>query len=258
MQDKVTVVIPTWNSEKYIRKTIESVQAQTYKNWEMVVVDDCSTDSSVSIIKAMAKKDSRIKLFEQTQNQGAAIARNIAVDKGTGRYVAYLDSDDIWKPEKLEKQISFMHKQNCGFSCTSYEVIDASGKKLNKIVHMLEKVDYKKFLMNNLLQTVGIMIDVSKIDKKYLKMPNIRRRQDAATWLQILKAGYLCYGMYDVLAEYRRTPKSLSSNKIKSVIGTWKLYRNIEKLPLLFSCYCFIRYAILAIWKRIYANTLNV
>lgn len=251
-EDKVTVVTPTWNSAKYIRETIKSVQNQTYTNWEMVIVDDCSTDNTVNIIKEIAKTDSRIHLIEQKQNQGAAVARNVAVQNGTGRYVAYLDSDDLWKPEKLEKQVRFMQDKDCVFSCTSYEVIDYSGKTLNKFIYMLEKVDYKGFLTNNLLQTVGIMIDTNKVDKTLLLMPNIRRRQDAATWMQILKSGFDCYGMQEVLAEYRRTPQSLSSNKFKAVIGTWKLYRKIEKLPFIFSCYCFIRYAILAIWKRIY------
>lgn len=252
MEDKVTVVTPTWNSAKYIRETIESVQAQTYQNWEMIIVDDCSTDNTVEIIGDIVKKDSRIHLIKQKENQGAAISRNIAVQKGTGRYVAYLDSDDRWKPRKLERQIQFMKEKDCSFSCTSYEVIDSTGKSLNKIIHMLDKVDYRGFLTNNLLQTVGIMVDIYKIDKKFLTMPNIRRRQDAATWMQILKVGYPCYGLHEVLAEYRRTPKSLSSNKFKAVIGTWKLYRDIEKLPFLFSSYCFIRYAFLAIWKRIY------
>ena len=167
MEDKVTVVTPTWNSAKYIRETIASVQAQTYQNWEMIIVDDCSTDNTVELVKDIVKRDSRIRLIEQNENQGAAIARNIAVQNGTGRYVAYLDSDDCWKPDKLEKQVKFMLSKDCGFSCTSYEVIDFEGKSLNKIVHMLDKVDYRGFLTNNLLQTVGIMVDTYKVDKKY-------------------------------------------------------------------------------------------
>lgn len=252
MEDKVTVVTPTWNSAKFIRETIASVQAQTYQNWEMIIVDDCSTDNTVELVKEISKKDARVRLIEQKENQGAAIARNFAVQNSTGRYIAYLDSDDRWKPDKLEKQVKFMINKGCGFSCTSYEVIDSAGKSLNKIVHMHDKVDYRGFLTNNLLQTVGIMVDTNKVRKEYLEMPNIRRRQDAATWMQILKAGYLCYGLHEVLAEYRRTPNSLSSNKLKAAIGTWKLYRRIEGLPFLFSCYCFLRYAFLAVWKRIY------
>ena len=252
MEEKVTVLTPTWNSGKYIRETIQSVLDQTYTNWEMVIVDDCSTDNTVSIVRKIAKNEPRIKLICQKKNRGAAIARNVALQNATGRYIAYLDSDDIWKPEKLEKQILFMKNNNYGFSCTSYEVIDDSGESLNKRIYMLDKVDYLGFLTNNFLQTVGIMIDSYIIDKRYLIMPNIRRRQDAATWMQILKAGYICYGIHEILAQYRRTKNSLSSNKYRAVIGTWKLYRNIEKLSFFFSCYCFIRYALLAIWKRTY------
>lgn len=145
-----------------------------------------------------------------------------------------------------------MQNRVCGFSCTSYEVIDDSGKSLHKLVHMLPKVDYVGFLTNNLLQTVGIMVDTEIVSKDLLVMPDIRRRQDTATWLQILKAGYCCYGLDVVLAEYRRAKGSLSNNKIKAVQGMWKLYREIEKLSLPFSLYCFIRYASLAVWKRIY------
>lgn len=252
MNDKVSIITPSYNSEKYILDTIQSVRQQTYENWEMIIVDDGSSDSTCSIVEKIACCDSRIKLLKQKTNLGAAMARTRATQYASGRYIAYLDADDIWLPNKLKKQVCFMKRHNAAFSCTSYEVIDDAGNKLNKIIYMLPKVDYVGFLTNNLLQTVGIMVDTSVIDKKYLVMPNIRRRQDAATWLQILKAGYDCYGLNDVLAQYRRTNNSLSSNKFKAVKGVWTLYREIEQLSIPFSCYCFVRYAILAVWKRIY------
>lgn len=254
MQDKVSVITPSWNSEKYIKRTIESVQKQTYSNWEMIIVDDCSSDKTVEIVEGIAKKDKRIRVLRQSTNSGAGAARTRAMQNATGRFIAYLDADDIWKPDKLEKQVRFMCEKNCAFSCTSYEVIDNVGKPLHKYVHMLPKVDYIGFLTNNLLQTVGIMVDTEKVDKKYLVMPDIRRRQDAATWLQVLKAGFDCYGLDIVLAEYRRAEGSLSSNKVKAVKGVWNLYREIEHLSLPFSCYCFIRYALLAVWKRVYVG----
>lgn len=250
--DLVSIITPAWNSEKYIEKTIKSVLRQTYTDWEMIIVDDCSTDRTTEIVERFAEQYPRIKLVKQVENGGAAKARNAALQLAQGRYIAYLDADDIWKDEKLEKQIAFMSAEGCAFSCTSYEVINDEGMPLNKYVHMRPKVDYVGFLTNNLLQTVGIMIDITIVEKKYLVMPDIRRRQDAATWLQILKAGYNCYGIDEILAEYRRAENSLSSNKLKAVKGVWYLYRKIEHLSLPFSCYCFVRYAFLAVWKRIY------
>lgn len=252
MNKKVSVITPSYNSEKYIAETIRSVQGQTYQDWEMIIVDDHSDDDTCKIIEEICKDEPRIKLLRQDKNLGAGAARTRSMQASKGRFIAYLDADDIWLPEKLEKQVAFMLEKNIGFSCVSYEVIDDHGNRLNKEVHMLKKVDYIGFLTNNLLQTVGIMVDTEIIDKKYLIMPDLRRRQDAATWLQILKAGYKCYGLGSVLAQYRRTRNSLSSNKIKAAKGIWYLYRKIEKLSLPFSYYCFMRYAILAAWKRIY------
>lgn len=254
MNNKVSIITPSYNSEKYILDTITSVQQQTYDNWEMIIVDDCSIDSTCSIVEKISIEDSRIKLIRQEKNSGAGIARTRALHEATGRYIAYLDADDIWLPNKLKRQIEFMTDKNAAFSCTSYEVINDFGQRLNKTIHMLPKVNYVGFLTNNLLQTVGIMVDTETVNTKYLEMPDIRRRQDAATWLQVLKAGYECYGLDEVLAQYRRTENSLSSNKLKAVKGMWHLYRDIEHLSFPLSCYCFMRYAFLAIGKRIYWN----
>lgn len=252
--EKISIITPTYNSEKYIKKTIESVRNQTYYNWEMLIIDDCSVDSTVELVKSMKENDQRIHLIELGENVGAARARNVGLENSSGRYIAYLDSDDIWMPTKLEQQVLFMKKNNVAFSCVTYEIIDSEGKRLNKVIHMLPKLNYSMFLKNNLLQTVGIMIDTNKVNKRYLVMPDIFRPEDAATWLQILKSGIDCYGIDETLAQYRRVENSLSGNKFKGALGMWKLYRNIEKLSFPFSCYCFIRYAFLAIWKRFYFN----
>lgn len=252
MQDKVTIITPTWNSEKYIRETIRSVQAQSYQNWEMILVDDGSSDHTVEIAMQIADTDPRIKVIRQPVNRGAASARNRALAESSGRFIAYLDADDLWMPEKLAVQTAFMKANDCGFSCASYEVIGDDGVPKNKTVHMLPRVNYTGFLTNNLLQTVGIMVDTHLLDRKYLVMPDLKRRQDAATWLQILRAGYDCYGLPEVLGQYRRSKGSLSSNKWKAVRNIWTLYRQVEQLPLSFSCYCFVRYAALAVWKRLY------
>ena len=252
MRIKVSIITPSWNSEKYIAKTIDSVQKQSYTEWEMVIVDDCSTDSTCRIVEEYMQKDSRIRLIRQEKNMGAGAARTRGMREATGRFIAYLDADDLWKPDKLKKQLAFMLKKKAGFSCASYEVINNEGMPVGKDIHMLPALDYKGFLTNNLLQTVGIMVDTKIVDRELLVMPNMRRRQDAATWLQVLRAGHTCYGIYEILAEYRRTANSLSSNKVKASYGVWRLYRDVEKLSLPFSIYCFVRYAILAVSKRIY------
>lgn len=251
MNHLVSVIMPAFNSEAYIACAIKSVQRQTYQNWELIIVDDCSTDKTCLIVEDLQKEDSRIFLYRQPCNLGAAQARNRALKESRGRFVAYLDADDIWLPRKLEMQINFMLDKHCSFTCISYEVIDDNGLPKGKQVYMLPCVDYKGFLTYNLLQTVGIVVDTELVDKSTLIMPNIRRRQDAATWLQVLKTGEKCYGIHEVLAQYRHTRNSLSSNKLKAIKGVWFLYRKIEKLPLMFSCYCFVRYAFLAVWKRI-------
>lgn len=248
----VSIITPAYNSEEFIGETIKSVLEQDYNNWEMIIVDDCSNDRTCEIVKSWQVKDNRIKLIRQKTNLGAASARNLALQNSKGRFIAYLDADDIWLSNKLSKQVQFMQDINCGFSCCSYEVIDSDGKSKNKFIKMKKEVDYMGFLCNNLLQTVGIMADLNIINRNDLIMPPMRRRQDAATWLQVLKSGHKCYGLSEVLSKYRRVSNSLSSNKFKAVSGVWFLYRKVEKLNIVTSIYCFIRYAILAVWKRIY------
>lgn len=250
----VSIITPAYNSEKFISETIKSVIAQTYKNWEMIIVDDCSDDRTCQIVNSWVEKDKRIKFIRKKINSGAANSRNVALENSKGRFIAYLDADDLWYPNKLSKQVKFMIEMKCGFSCCSYEVIDSDGESKNKYIYMKDILDYKGFLTNNLLQTVGIMADLKIIDRNNLIMPDMRRRQDAATWLQVLKSGNECRGMKDILAKYRRVEGSLSSNKLKAAQGVWYLYRNVEKLSLILSIYCYIRYAFLAIWKRIYLN----
>ncbi len=252
MTPLVSVITPSFNSEEFIGETLYSLQKQTFSDWEICITDDCSSDRTRDIIREFSKKDSRIRLFELNENSGAAVARNNSLSMARGRFIAYLDADDVWYPNKLEMQVSFMTNNKIGFSCSSYEVIGLDGMPLGRNVKMLDKCDYVGFLTHNLLQTVGIMVDTSIIDKSLLIMPKLKRRQDAATWLQILKAGYECYGIPEILCGYRRVPNSLSSDKKKAAKGVWNLYRNVEKLSLPFSLYCFMRYAALAIWKRLY------
>lgn len=250
--EKVSIITPIYNCEKFLELTIKCVINQTYNNWELLLIDDCSQDNSAKIVKKYEKLDSRIKYIKLKENSGAAIARNEALKNSTGRFVAYLDADDLWKNDKLEKQIQFMLDNKYAFTCTDYEKIDEEGNSLNKIIKIPKKINYNQYLRNTIIQTVGVMVDTKLTGKEVLVMPNIRRRQDAATWCQILKTGYNCYEVPENLSYYRVVGNSLSSNKFKAVKGTWMLYRKIEKLSFLKSCYCFVGYAFNAIRKRIY------
>lgn len=247
----ISVIIPCYNCEKSIEKTINSVLNQTYSNYEILCVDDYSTDNTNLLIKNFIKKDNRIKLYKLKTNRGAASARNYGLKMAKGRFIAYLDSDDIWESKKLEKQINFMLNNNCAFSCHNYIKINEKGTIL-KIIKMPKIIDYNLYLRNTIIQTSTTMIDISKINKKYCIMPNLKTRQDAATWISILKQGFVCYGIQENLGYYKTTTNSLSSNKFKAALGTWKLYRDVEKIPFFKSCFYFLGYAYNAVRKRIY------
>lgn len=248
----VSIITPVYKCEDYIINTIKCVQAQTYQDWELILVDDCSPDKSAEIILKMAEQDNRIKYIKHKENSGAAVARNTALDASKGRYIAYLDADDLWKPSKLERQIAFMQENGVAFSCCDYEKIEHDGTPLNKIVHMPKSMTYNQFLSNTIIQTVGVIVDLQKAEKKLLVMPNVRRGQDAATWCQLLKNGVEFRGQNEVLAYYRRVPQSLSSNKLQAMKRTWHLYRKIEHLSLPKSVYCLVGWAYHASIKRIY------
>lgn len=249
---KVSIITPAHNAARFLAQTIESVLAQTYAHWEMLVVDDGSTDETALIARSYAEKDGRVRLVTAERKGNAARARNLGLASATGRFVAYIDADDRWLAPKLERQVAFMLEKECVFSCASYEVIDEDGLPLGKTVRMPASLDYEGYLERNLIQTVGVMVDTDRVARELLVMPDLERRQDAATWFQILKAGHECLGLEDVLCEYRRTSGSLSSNKLKAIRGTWGLYRDVEKLSMGQSLRCFARYAVLAVWKRLY------
>ncbi len=250
----VSVIMPAYNSEAHIAEAIASVQYQTLTDWELCVTDDCSTDGTAEIVRIMAEDDPRIRYAKQPENAGAAAARNEALRRARGHFVAYLDADDIWYPEKLARQVAFMEQGRHGFSCASYAVIDEDGNPMGRTVTMPAESDRWGYLTNNYLQTVGIMADLSIVNRSLLRMPDMRRRQDAATWLQVFSAGHVCHGMPDVLCGYRRVSGSLSSNKVKAVKGTWYFYTQVARLPLPQALWCFCRYAALAVWKRTYTE----
>ena len=227
---KVSVITPMYNCEKFISETIESVLNQTYTNWEMIIIDDCSTDKSKQIVKQYIERDKRIRLIALNENSGAAVARNKGIEVSSGRFIAFLDGDDLWEPNKLEKQIQF------------------TGIDLNKTVRVPNMIDYEGLLGNTIIGCLTVVIDRNII--RDVEMPLIRTRQDFATWLNILKKGYKAYGIDIPLAKYRIVKGSISNNKFKAAMKNWHVYRKIEKLSLSKAIVVFLCYVFNAIKKR--------
>ena len=245
----VSIITPVYNAERFLSDTIKSVQNQTYKNWEILLIDDCSKDNSAQIIKEFQKYDNRIKYIKLKKNSGASVSRNEGIRNAKGRFIAFVDSDDIWKPEKLEIQIKYMLKENLGFTFTSYRYMKENGELTNKIAIAPSKINYNGLLKNTIIGCSTVVIDREIVD--YFEMPLVRRGQDTATWLQILRKEKYAYGIEQDLVNYRLVGESLSSNKIKALKRTWNTYRNVEKLGLLKSSYVFCFYVFNAIKKRI-------
>lgn len=246
----VSIVVPVYNSEKFILDTINTVEKQSYKNWELIFVDDCSKDNSTKIIKERIKNNNKIKLIELKKNSGAATARNVGIDESKGSYIAFLDSDDLWKKEKLENQLAFIKENGCAFSFTGYEFADEYGLGNGKVVKVPFKMNYKKALKNTTIFTSTVMFDLEKISKDQIKFENIKS-EDTATWWKVLKSGYVAYGLNENLTYYRRTSGTLSSNKFEAIKRIWNLYRKQEKLNIFVSFYNFCFYAFNAVRRRI-------
>lgn len=227
-KDLVSIITPSYNSAEFIVQTIESVISQSHKNWEMIIVDDNSTDNTVQCIKPFITSDQRIQLYQLSKNCGTAVARNTAIQKAKGTYIAFLDSDDVWLPNKLEKQLLFMKVNDFNFSHTFYDVIDEKGTFLNKKVRPAYKMNYNKMLYSNKIGCLTAMYNAEKLGKVY--MPNIRKRQDYALWLTILKKEKNVYCLQETLALYRDRSNSISNNKIEMLKWNWQLYRKEEKL----------------------------
>lgn len=235
MEKKVSIITPTHNCGKFIGETIESAIKQSYKNWEMIIVDDCSTDNTKEVVDKYSDMDNRIRYHLLEVNSGAAVARTKAMELATGNYIAFLDSDDLWTVDKLEKQLSFMENNEYAFTCTDYEQIDESGNALNKVIKTKIKTNYNGVLLTCPVGNSTVMYDVEKLGK--FIVPNIRKRNDDALWLQILKKEKYIYGMSEVLMRYRIRTNSISSNKIKLIKYHWQLYREIEHLSVIRSVF---------------------
>ena len=246
-KEKVSIIVPMYNAEKFIGKTIESVLAQTYQNWEMLIMNDVSTDNSLAIVNMYAKKDERIKIVNTEKNVGVVKGRNFLIDLASGKYIAFLDADDYWHNEKLEKQIKFMKEKNASISCTEYTRVKENEEKINDVI-IKEEISYNDMLKNNYLGCLTVIYDAKKIGKRYFK--ELEKNEDYVLWLEIVKDVNTIYGLKENLAYYRVLDNSRSSNKVKTAKVRWEIYRKIEKLSLLKSIYYFLHYAIRAVLKN--------
>ncbi len=224
----VSIITPTYNCGAFIARTLDSVLAQTYQNWEMIIVDDRSTDDTKAVVDVYMARDSRIKYHLLEENSGAAVARTVAMRLAEGDYMAFLDSDDIWMPEKLERQIAWMEENGYAFSCTAYEQIDEDDEPLGKVIKNVKKTDYNRLLLDCPVGNSSVVYSAERMGK--FEVPNIRKRNDDALWLQMLKKEKYIWGMPDVLMRYRIRKNSISSNKLKVIKYHWILYREIEHL----------------------------
>lgn len=240
MNDLVSILIPTYNTEKFIRLTIESAQNQTYTNWEMILVDDASTDNTVAIIEEFVKKDSRIKLFKLPENRGNGFARNAALEKATGKYIAYLDADDLWFPSKLEKQIHFLKANNLHFTFSFYDSIDEEGNDLNRRVESPNPLTYKQLFFCNYVGNLTAIYDADYFGKIILETS--QKRQDWRIWLTILKQIKIAKPVPESLAFYRIRKNSVSSSKFKLIKHNFGVYREFHGYNFVFSVLLMIRF----------------
>ena len=245
----VSIITPTFNSENYILETVKSVQNQTYINWELIITDDFSTDKTSTLVKMLCKEDSRIVFFQLKKNQGAAVARNNCLKHAKGKYIAFLDSDDLWLKDKLSFQIQFMQQNKFPITYASYSYINEKGIDMKKIVGVKKKIGYYDYLKNTIIGMSTAIIDKSLVSKFEFK--NIRTRQDTFLWISLLKTGVYAFGLDKVLVNYRYRSNSISANKFNAARQVWKLYYDFENLGLFKSLYFFIFYALNALKKRL-------
>jgi teichuronic acid biosynthesis glycosyltransferase TuaG len=234
----VSIIVPSFNSDKFIAETIQSVENQTYQNWEMIIVDDCSIDNTVAIIAKFVANDSRVHLFQLDKNSGTGIARNFALSKAKGQYITFLDADDLWKPLKLEKQIHFLKQHNLPFTFSFYDCINEEGKALNKRVEAPRNLSYRQLFFCNYVGNLTGIYDVNYFGK--ITISSIRKRQDWMLWLTIVKKIKYAKPVPESLAFYRIRENSLSASKVDLVKHNFAVYRSFHDFNYISSLFIMI------------------
>ena len=246
----VSIITPSFNAMKFIEETYCSITQQTYANWEWLITDDCSDDGTWEYISAIALKDPRIKIIKNRCNSGAAVTRNRSIERAKGDFIAFLDSDDIWLPDKLSRHIEFMEQQQANVSFTPYLLIDENSTDIGEIIDINKEgaFSYEDMLLKK--STMGCCtVIVRSCAFSDLSMPLIRAGQDYALWLKLLKTGQKAVIFSEVLSKYRIVTNSLSRNKLKKAYNIWQVYRDIEQLNIIKALYVFSHYAVRALFK---------
>jgi teichuronic acid biosynthesis glycosyltransferase TuaG len=243
----VSIITPSWNVERLIGETILSVQAQTLGDWELLIADDCSTDNTAAVIESYAANDSRIRLIRQPRNGGPALARQTAIERAKGRFIAFLDSDDLWLPTKLERQIAFARAHRAALSYTAFRRINEDGSVAGRLIAVPGSLTYDQLLKNTSIATLTALVD------REISGPIAMKNEgydDFCLWLSILKPGHVAWGLNEDLARYRVRGVSVSSRPMRSAGWVWHIYRDVERLSLLKSAWCFAHWAARAWLKR--------
>lgn len=249
-QPLISIITPVYNAERFLTQTIDSVLNQTFDNFEYLLINDCSTDRSVVILEQYQNQDKRIKVINNVENSGAAVSRNAGLAQARGRYIAFIDSDDYWMPEKLVTQLTFMQKFNHAFTYTDFSLISEEGAILKEQVHVPEVLDYEGLLKNTAIACSTVMIDTQVTGA--FQMPLVRKGQDTATWLMLMRQHQLkAYAVQEVLSNYRQVKGSISSNRLGALKRTWHTYYHLEKLPFYKALYYFSHYVVNAIKRRL-------
>lgn len=252
MNETVSIIVPVYNAEKYIVETMEHVAAQTYEDWELLLVVDGCGDDCARVIREYQKNtgEKRLRLMVNEENMGAARSRNRGLLAARGRYIAYVDADDLWRPEKLERQLQYMREKQAAFVFTGYEFADEEGAGTGRVVHVPSRLTYREALKNTTIFTSTVMFDTQRIPREMLEMPEIKS-EDTALWWKVLREGHTAWGLDQNLVLYRRPRQSLSSNKLEAVRRIWNLYRRAEGLSVPYSLYNFCFWAWRAVMRRI-------
>lgn len=249
MMPLVSVIMPCYDMEGFIADSIESVLNQSFTDLELLIVDDASNDMTLDVVRYYCMHDDRVKLTVKNQHTGIADTRNQAISKAQGRYLAFLDADDIWHPDKLEKQLAFMQQNDVAFSYSAYELIDEEGQPLLKTIATAGNLSHDEYLRNTIIGCSTVVLDTKKVGE--VSVPDFRTSEDTATWLMLLKQGFKAYAMDEALVSYRIRRQSASSNKFKASYDLWKVYRQQERLPFSKALDYFASYAFHAIKKRL-------